>query len=141
MLRLLKDLTTDTREEVGHDNPLRQVIVNTHSPAVVSLVEDADLLVAEPCEVSVGDRHCRAVSFSWLEDTWRHAASPDKRTLSRGKLRYYLNPLAVVENMEDEPDATATKKQDKNTRRRHPRVKDRRDLQRLLPNVSWSGDE
>jgi predicted ATPase len=141
MLRLLKDLTTDTTEEVGQDNPLRQVIVNTHSPAVVSLVEDSDLLVAEPCEVSVGERHCRAVSFSWLEDTWRHAADSEKRTLSRGKLRFYLNPLAVVENMEDEPDESATKKQARNTRGRRRRVKDRHDLQMLLPNVSWSEDE
>ena len=38
MLDLLKDLTVDTEEEVGLDNPLRQVIVNTHAPAVVGLV-------------------------------------------------------------------------------------------------------
>ena len=132
MLRLLKDLATDTEEEVGSDNPLRQVIVNTHSPTVVGLVEEADLLVAEPSEVPVNGQRCRAVKFSWLEETWRQAANPKERPLSRGKLRYYLNPLAVAENMEDETQEGT---------RRARRVKDRDDLQLLLPNVPWSGDE
>ena len=132
MLRLLKDLATDTEEEVGLDNPLRQVVVNTHSPTIVGLVEDADLLVAEPSEVSVNGQRCRAVRFSWLEGTWRHVANPKERPLSRGLLKSYLNPLAVAESMEDEnQDGT----------RRSRRVKDRNDLQLLLPNIPWSGDE
>jgi predicted ATPase len=140
MLRLLKDLATDTDEEVGKDNPLRQVIVNTHSPTVVGLVYDADLLVAEPCEVSVNGRRCRAVSFSWLEGTWRQDMKPEERTLARGKLRFYLNPLAVAENMEDEPPEDAVTQQ-KTTRRKPRRVKDRSDLQLFLPNIPWSEDE
>ena len=47
MLRLLKDLCVDTEDPIGPDNPLRQVIINTHSPTVVGAVEDEDLLVAE----------------------------------------------------------------------------------------------
>jgi len=31
MLRLLRDIATDTEEPLGDDNPLRQVIINTHS--------------------------------------------------------------------------------------------------------------
>lgn len=132
MLRLLKDLATDTTEAIGRGNPLRQVIVNTHSPAVVGLVEDADLLVAEPSEISVNGRRCRAVTFSWLEGTWRECYTPDKRPLSRGKLRYYLNPLGVFDSSED------NLQEEKQYSRR---VKDRDDLQLLLPNVPWSGDE
>ncbi len=137
MLRLLKDLATDTEEKVGQDNPLRQVIVNTHSPTVVGLVDDADLLVAEPQEISVTNLRCRAVNFSWLEGTWRQDAFPEQRTLSRGKLRYYLNPLGVADNLEEETDDDASTKP-MNTRRRPRRVKDRSDLQLLLP---WSEDE
>ena len=138
MLRLLKDMTTDTDEKVGQDNPLRQVIVNTHSPTVVGLVNDADLLVAEPQEISVNDNlRCRAVNFSWLEGTWRQDALPEERTLSRGKLRYYLNPLGVADNLEEETDNDASTKP-MNTKRRPRRVKDRSDLQLLLP---WSEDE
>jgi predicted ATPase len=44
MLRLLKDIATDTEEPLGDDNPLRQVIINTHSPAVVGEVADDDIL-------------------------------------------------------------------------------------------------
>ena len=141
MLELLKDLATDPSEEIGADNPLRQVIVNTHSPAVVSLVDDADLLVAEPSEVSVNNRRCRAVSFSWLEDTWRQEASPSKRPLSRGKLRFYLNPLAVAEDREDEVNEDATRSQGTSRRRKRRRVKDRQDLQLLLPNIPWVANE
>jgi len=36
MLNLLQDIATDVAEPIGPDNPLRQVIGNTHSPAVVS---------------------------------------------------------------------------------------------------------
>ncbi len=140
MLRLLKDLATDPAEEVGLDNPLRQVIVNTHSPTVVGLVDDADLLVAEPCEVSVNDHRCRAVTFSWLEGTWRQDMKPEERTLARGKLRFYLNPLAVAEDTEAELDEDAMKQQTR-TRRTPRRVKDRRDLQPFLPNVPWLEDE
>ena len=31
------DIAADTHEPAGEDNPLRQVIINTHSPAVVLL--------------------------------------------------------------------------------------------------------
>src|SRR5262249_50392028 len=48
MLRLLEDLTTDVHEPVGTDNPLRQVVVNTHSPLVVKQVPEDSLVVAEP---------------------------------------------------------------------------------------------
>jgi predicted ATP-binding protein involved in virulence len=52
---------------------LRQVIVNTHSPAVVGEVEDDDILIAELKEElrrSDGARY-RKLSFSCLSNTWR----------------------------------------------------------------------
>jgi len=125
MLRLLKDLSVNTGQPVGPDNPLRQVIVNTHSPAVVGLVEDDDLLVAVGREERVGPNRCRGVEFTWLEDTWRHKSFPDVRTASGGTLGAYLNPLAYSDD--DVPLATGSRF----PRRR--RVKDRDDLQALLP--------
>ena len=38
-------IAADTREPAGRENPLRQVIVNTHSPAVVSQVRGLKELV------------------------------------------------------------------------------------------------
>ena len=46
MLGLLKAIAVDPTEAVGVENPLRQVIVNTHSPGVVAQVSDQDLLIA-----------------------------------------------------------------------------------------------
>ena len=129
MLRLLKDLCVDTTEAVGPDNPLRQVIVNTHSPAVVGFVEDDDLLVATRREDLIAGNRCRGVEFSWLNDTWRHKSFPDVRTVSRGTLGAYLNPLAYAED-EEPPPPTGKKP------RRRRRVKDREDLQKLLPLMS-----
>jgi predicted ATPase len=128
MLKLLTDLSVDTTEPVGHENPLRQVVVNTHSPAVVGLIHDDDLLVAIPQEVVRKGKRCRAVSFSWLEDTWRHRQFPDVRTVSRGILGAYLNPLAYAAEPEEPPLEGNARKP---SRRR--RVKDRKDLQQLMP--------
>ena len=89
MLRLSKDLSVDTEEPVGPDNPLRQVIVNTHSPTVVGLVDGEDLLVAEPRQMKVDGKPCRAVGFSWLSDTWRHHAFPDTAPVPAGLLRLF----------------------------------------------------
>jgi len=69
MLRLLRDIATDPYESVGEDNPLRQVIINTHSPAVVCEVPEDSLVVAEPREVARGDSRFQAVRFSGLSNT------------------------------------------------------------------------
>ncbi len=127
MLDLLKDLCVDTQEPIGEGNPLRQVIVNTHSPAVVGLIDDDDLLMAEPREVITDGERCRAVNFSWLSDTWRSKARSDIRTVSRGALRSYLNPFAFSESSMEDLAESKTKKT-----AMHRRVKDRKDLQMLL---------
>ncbi len=44
MCELLRDLCVDPKEEVNEDNPLRQVIVNTHSPDVVSEFDYSEIL-------------------------------------------------------------------------------------------------
>ena len=109
MLELLKGLAVDTEEPVESDNPLRQVIVNTHSPAVVGLVDDADLLVAQPQETLIDNRPSRTATFAWLDDTWRAKAFPDKRTIARGVMGAYLNPLAYGDPDEPVPEMAGAK--------------------------------
>ncbi len=46
MVDLVRDLAVDPNSEPGSDNPFRQVIINTHSPAVVQLAGPANLLLA-----------------------------------------------------------------------------------------------
>jgi len=47
MLQLLQDIAVGTELAVDEDNPLRQVLINTHSPTLVQQVPDDALLVAE----------------------------------------------------------------------------------------------
>lgn len=118
MLGLLRDLAVDAEEEVGPDNPMRQVIVNTHSPSVVAGVSDEDLLLAEPHEIVLNGNRTNAVRFAWLSDTWRARAWPDSSPIARGQLGAYLNPFPTSADW-----GFGTKR----------RVADRDDLQLYLP--------
>jgi predicted ATPase len=113
MLRLLQDIATDVREPVGPDNPLRQVIINTHSPSVVAQVPDDSLLVAELKETLRNGQRFTRVAFSPLENTWRDKIPEVVMAVAKGKLMAYLNPISNGE--------------------RSSRVMDRPDLQLLLP--------
>ncbi len=128
MLGLLQDIATDVNEAIGEDNPLRQVIVNTHSPVVVGQVPDDSLLVAELKESVRDQLRFKQVCFSCLPDTWR-SKIPRNPVVSKGKLMAYLNPLAFVDNLNDGSSRRAVKRKHARTRR----VVDREDLQLLLP--------
>lgn len=95
MLELLQDIAVDVTGPVGEDNPLRQVIVNTHSPAVVHLVPPESLLIAETEQAILNDRRFQKAVFKWLPDNWRGEASPDEKTVMKGRLLYYLNPVPI----------------------------------------------
>jgi predicted ATPase len=94
MLRLLKDIAVDTDFRVSPDNPLRQVIINTHSPSVVGEVADADLLVAESREVVREGARFQRAAYSPLPDTWR--VIEGIRPVSKGQLLGYLNPKGLT---------------------------------------------
>jgi len=124
MLQLLQDIATDVESPVGLDNPLRQVIVNTHSPAVVMQVPDSSLVVAELKEIVREGRRFKGARFSWLPETWRQNADPDTPPVARGELLAYLNP--ALSN--DQPSRLQRGKS-KAVRR----VVDRPDVQMMLP--------
>jgi predicted ATPase len=127
ILSLLQDIATDPREPVGPDNPLRQVVVNTHSPAVVSQVPEDSLLVAELIEAVRGGQRFKRASFGCLPGTWRAGAPEGAREIPKGTLLGYLNPVGPLEPVDGDEPATP------NRRRRPRRVIDRSDLQPLLP--------
>lgn len=127
ILRLLQDIATDVNRDIDLDNPLRQVIVNTHSPSVVAQVPDDSLLVAELKETIRKGETFKRVSFSPLPGTWREKAPEKVTPVPRGKLMSYLNPVAVADvELEDE-------EADTHGRPKIRRVIDREDLQLLLP--------
>ncbi len=122
MLRLLRDIATDPDEEVGAENPLRQVIVNTHSPSVVLQAPEDSLVVAQPAEQVRGYARYKAVAFNGLAGTWRQRKA-DGQGISLGDLLAYLNPTAV----QDEPHGLNGNALAVNTRR----VIDRQDIIQL----------
>ncbi|HLL03778.1 MAG TPA: AAA family ATPase [Myxococcaceae bacterium] len=127
MMRLLQDLAMDVSLPVGPDNPLRQVIINTHSPTVVSIVPDESLVVAAVEPMASDKGRFSVATFRWLDKTWRANAAKDVPTVSRGKLMAYLNPLGMTARFDDYGVV------DRQVRSRNRRVMDRPDLQILLP--------
>ncbi len=102
MLRLLQDMAADTNEPCDDANPLRQVIVNTHSPVVFQQAPDDSILLAELVEdvrqgtpLEAGPRvRFNKLQFSCLEGTWRAKKIKDHRVTGKGNLLAYLNPSA-----------------------------------------------
>ena len=138
MLKLLADIATDTFEPVDETNPLRQVIINTHSPALVAEVPDDSLLVGDS-QLDIRDgRRFHKVIFSHLPQTWRDKQGVlGLQTVARGKLMVYLNPVsAQAEPVSVSASVSGDPAGAKQVRRRSQRVVDRIDLQMLLPIVS-----
>lgn len=102
MVRLLRDLAVDISQPAGPDNPLRQVIVNTHSPHMVALQEDDELLEAAPVTKREDDVLVRTVRLLAVRGTWRDEAPGDVRFMqSREAIAEYLTypPDAPQHNM------------------------------------------
>ena len=94
ILRLLQDIATDPQEPSDEDNPLRQVIINTHSPSVVRIVPDDTLLLAHPISPSTNSPHGSRVSFRPLQDTWRTKDELGNiAAVPVGAVEHYLNPI------------------------------------------------
>lgn len=129
MLELLQDLAVDPHEPVGPDNPMRQVIVNTHSPVVVADVPDDSLLVAQAMLCWVAGQRTSRLRFAPLPGTWRTSLDPDTPPVARGVLQDYLNPLH-----------SGTEEGDRSRGGRTSRVKERLDLQLLLPLTSRAAE-
>lgn len=92
MLRLLRDIAVDTQSPEGDDNPLRQVIFNTHSPWIVQQLEPDVLLIAESAPSVCEGQQVTSVRFACLRDTWR-ARLPERPAITTlAKLLAYLRP-------------------------------------------------
>lgn len=92
IISLLEDMATDTNYEVGEDNPLRQVIINSHSPLVVSEVPEDCLYLASETEYysEKFGKKIKHTTFSAPQGTWRteHKLCG---TTSLGEIKDYLS--------------------------------------------------
>jgi predicted ATPase len=122
MLRLLQDIAVDVSLAVSEENPLRQVIVNTHSPSVVRQVPEESLVVATLEEFVETGRCSRRVRFRGLDGTWR-AQVAGEGGAALGHLLSYLNPdERLAPSAPSEPRPAPAR-----------RVMDRPDIQLHLP--------
>lgn len=101
MIELLGDIAADVEEPKDETNPLRQIIINTHSPIVVAHVRDDSLLYADEgvriAELEfpdgISEKRTRGLKFSCMERTWRSEAQPPCDSLAKGHIQVYLNPI------------------------------------------------
>lgn len=116
MLALLQEAAVDPEQPVDESNPLRQVIVNTHSPAAVARVPADSLLVA-----AAGPGG--AAGFHPLPGTWRDGLPGGAPPVTAGALRDYLDPVSL----------DALRRERELRRSPRPRVAERDDLAPRLP--------
>lgn len=106
ILKLLQNIAVDPTEPVGSDNPLRQVIVNTHSPAVFQQVQDNSVVFAKTSEVAIRKDQLRKGSFFFcLSNTWR-AKAENSPVLSPGDMLPYF----IITPPEDDDETPASKR-------------------------------
>ncbi len=119
MLELLQEIAVNPLDAVDGANPLRQVIINTHSPAVVQQVPADSLLIAEvrPCADGNGVA-LPSLRLSALEGTWR-ADKLGYPSTAPGSLLAYVKPAAPTKSGGPAPS----------------RVIDRDDTRQLLLNL------
>ena len=89
MVELVRDLGVDGQSAPGDDNPFRQVIVNTHSPGVVQLVGESDLLVAREQLSRFEGRLVKSLRADGILGTWR-STTPEGATATKADLLPYL---------------------------------------------------
>lgn len=107
VVELLAELAVDVNEPIDGDNPLRQVIINTHSPSVVACVPDDALLVAHAGPGSAS--RVAQLSIRHLPGTWRDEDNGETPTVTRGDLLAYLNPVETISHSHDKPPAGKTR--------------------------------
>lgn len=94
MLRLLKELAINPKLMVDDSNPLRQILIATHSPVLVKLEDADDLIFASITKVIGPDKKpASTIRCKSLEDSWR--------TKSGGEL---INKASIISYLSLPPE-------------------------------------
>jgi predicted ATPase len=92
MMRLLSDMAVDVNEPVAEDNPLRQLIVSTHSPIVAGRVGPDELVFADHRDApSLAPGAMQSLVVRAVRGSWR--VLDNVAAVSRGDVLQYLSPL------------------------------------------------
>ncbi len=89
MIDLLEDLAVDPSDST-EANPLRQVIVNTHSPLVVKQSPEDSVIFARTLNVPSSTGRGSSLGLASLTGTWREKAGMD--SVGLGTVVNYLEP-------------------------------------------------
>ena len=128
MVEILRDLAVDPREAPGADNPLRQVIANTHSPVLVQLLDPDELLLAstgiavagidDPSSPVAADHQARpsaddaigggretvrVLRLTPLKGSWRAGRQPDPPCTMADMLPYLTSPVGAQLALDVDP--------------------------------------
>lgn len=95
MVKLLRDIATDPRYAISTDNPLRQVIMNTHSPVVISCLDVDDLIYLDRKQVRQESAVGKVALVRVPEGGWRAKISDSAVVLplTPGQLNPYQRTL------------------------------------------------
>lgn len=89
MVELVRGLAVDPSLAPGSQNPLRQVLVNTHSPAFVKYQDAEDVLLAMPARTRRNGSLVSTVRLMPLAGTWRSRAGGG--AISKATISDYLS--------------------------------------------------
>ncbi len=118
ILELLGDIAVDPTLPVDEENPLRQVIVNTHSTLVAGGVDEGDLLFARERTRRWNQQRIPEMTLSCLPATRR--ASYGVKSASMGEIIKYLTGAAPLEEDEAESAEVTTPRRRRVVDRFHP---------------------
>ncbi|MCC7372962.1 MAG: AAA family ATPase [Chloroflexi bacterium] len=122
LLELLQAIAVDTRFPIEAGNPLRQVIISTHSPSVVLQIPADSLVMAELWPSHDERGRFKRARFRGLANTWRDP-EPGRDSLALGALLRYLNPEGYRPLPEPDPERDPDAEQ---------RIMDHPDVRRML---------
>jgi predicted ATPase len=88
IVELLGDMAVDPQYAIGPDNPLRQIIINTHSPLVIQKLQTQDIIVSQ----SYKSDGASLSLFCPVLGTWRTKSSlkAEEESVTFGALLDYL---------------------------------------------------
>ncbi|MDE3721084.1 AAA family ATPase [Nocardiopsis sp. N85] len=102
MVNLVTELAVDPEEPPGDDNPFRQILVNTHSPGVVQLVNQDDLLFADSVRLRGPEGSItKALRLRPMTRSWRAKSGGTPSVARPDILPYLTTPPGAQTSLEE----------------------------------------
>lgn len=104
MVKLLQDMACDPHTEISEDNPLRQIVINTHSPLVVSQLPKDDVIFVQTARTGGSG----AAIYRALPGTWRDQQGLATRIAPGDMLDYLSERPSFLRGRPRVPEQQAT---------------------------------